>query len=153
MPHSQTKTVDRIAAIAAGVSGIGVQRVKKGYVNYAENVDWEQQVKQLAPEVQGFFSCWLRSCDQLSQNEAGTFNIAGELAVYVPKDLSSDMSNAWNFALDFAARLLDQANYEEGELRPLSISIHLLKVLGDTPGVCIFDFGAHGRGKMEFVDP
>ena len=60
--------------------------------------------------------------------------------------------NAWNFALDFAGRLLDQANYQEGELRPLSISIYLLKVLGGAPGVCIFDFGAHGRGKMEFVD-
>lgn len=149
--HSQLKTVDRVAAIASGLAAIGASRVKKGYTNYAESTDWEQEVEALTPEVQGFFSCWLQSCDNLSQHEAGEFDLAGELAVYVPKDLSSSLSNAWTLALDLAAQLLNQANYQEGELRPRGISVHLLKVLGDTPGVCIFDFGAHGKGKMEFV--
>jgi hypothetical protein len=153
MPYTQIATLNRVAAIAAGTAGIGAERVKKGYTNYADNYDWEAAVRSLAPQVQGFFSCWLQSCDNLSQNEAGKFRIAAELAVYVPKDLSSDMSDAWNFVLDFAARLLDQANYQEGELRPSAISIHLQKVLGGTPGVCIFDFGARRQGKMEFVAP
>ena len=151
----QTKTLERVATIAAGIGGIGAGRVSKGFKNYADADNWEETIRGLTAQTQGWFSCWLMSADNLGELQQGTFEMAGELAVYIPKDVSTDLVSAWDFALSVAAALLNTLNYQAGEGYPGSLSIKLVTVRSDNggEGVAIFDFGAYGGGKMSFVDP
>lgn len=156
--HMQTKALDRVVAIAGGLGAIG-ERTAKGFKSYADGYNWQDEVKALNPETQGFFSAWLLGCNNLSQNMGegvGIIRIAAELAVYVPKDVSSEMQSAWDLALDLADAIGTVANWEAGEGIPGPIDIQLAGVLNDNPngpGICVFDFGAYGNGGIKVYDP
>lgn len=149
-----TKCLEGVARIAAAQVSIGAGRVKIGYANYADGYNWEDAIRGLAAQTQGFFSCWLKACTGMGELENGIVQIAGELAVYCPKDTSSDLIAAWELALALAEALYTQSNYIDGEVKASSVSVSLHKLLTDGgPGIAVFDFGAYGNGKIEFLDP
>ena len=77
--------------------------------------------------------------------------IVGELLIAVPKDTSTDLNATWDFAINFAASLCADASYQPGEAKPSRIAFTLHAVETVTmQGVAIFDFGAYGRGGIEF---
>jgi hypothetical protein len=145
-----TKTLDRIVAIAGANAGITASRVAHGYTRYAESDNLEALVAALTPETQGYFSAWLKDVT-IAEYEVFPAKIVGELLVSVPKDTSTDLNSAWDFAINFATSLAADANYLPGEAKPMRISFNLHTIDTVTrQGVAIFDFGAYGKGGIEF---
>ena len=147
-----TKTLDRIVAIAGANSGITAARVARGYTRYADSDNLEALVAALTPETQGYFSAWLKDVT-LAEYEVFPARIVGELLVAVPKDNSTDLNATWDFAINFATSLAADANYLAGESRParITFSLHAIDVV-TRQGIAIFDFGAYGKGGIEFPD-
>lgn len=145
-----TKTLDRIVAIAGANSGITASRVAHGYTRYADSDNLEALVAALTPETQGYFSAWLKEAT-VAEYEVFPAKIVGELLLAVPKDASTDLNAAWDFALNFATSLAADANYLAGEAKPARITFTLHSIDTVTrQGVAIFDFGAYGKGGIEF---
>ena len=147
-----TKTLDRIVAIAGATSGITSARVAHGYTRYADSDNLEALVAALTPETQGYFSAWLKDVT-LAEYEVFPAKIVGELLVAVPKDTSTDLNAAWDFAINFASSLAADANYLAGESKPSKITFTLHKIDTITrQGIAIYDFGAYGKGGIEFPE-
>ena len=147
-----TKTLDRIVAIAAANSGITGSRIARGYTRYADSDNLQALVAGLTPESQGYFSAWLKDVT-LAENEVYPARIVGELLLSVPKDSSTDLNTAWDFVINFASSLAADANYQPGEAKPsrVAFSLHAIDT-SSTQGIAIFDFGAYGRGGIEFPE-
>jgi hypothetical protein len=147
-----TKTLDRIVAIAGANSGITAARVAHGYTRYADTDNLEALVAGLTPETQGYFSAWLKDVT-VAENEVFPARIVGELLIAVPKDTTTDLNATWDFAINFAASLTADASYLPGEAKPMrvSFSLHAIDVV-TRQGIAIFDFGAYGKGGIEFPD-
>jgi hypothetical protein len=148
-----TKTLDRVVAIAGANSGITASRVAHGYTRYADTDNLEALVSGLTPETQGYFSAWLKDVS-VAENEVFPARIVGELLVSVPKDTTTDLNAAWDFAINFATSLTADSSYLAGEAKPsrVSFSLHAIDVV-TRQGIAIFDFGAYGKGGIEFPDP
>ena len=147
-----TKTLDRIVAIASATSGITSARVAHGYTRYADSDNLEALVAALTPETQGYFSAWVKDVT-LAEYEVFPAKIIGELLVAVPKDTTTDLNAAWDFAINFATNLAADANYLAGEAKPMRISFNLHSIDTITrQGIAIFDFGAYGKGGIEFPE-
>jgi len=147
-----TKTLDRIVAIASANSGITGSRVARGYTRYADTDNLQALVAGLTPELQGYFSAWLKDVT-IAENEVYPARIVGELLLAVPKDASTDLNAAWDFAINFAASLTADTNYQPGESKPsrVAFSLHTIDTI-TAQGIAIFDFGAYGKGGIEFPE-
>jgi hypothetical protein len=147
-----TKTLDRIVAIAGANAGITGSRVAHGYTRYADAENLQVLVAALTPETQGYFSAWLKDVT-IAENEVYPARICGELLLAVTKDSSTDLNAAWDFAVNFAASLAADTNYQPGEAKPsrVAFSLHSIETIS-AQGIAIFDFGAYGKGGIEFPE-
>lgn len=155
-----TKTLDKVLAVAKANSGIGINRAFQGYKRWANNENLEDQIRGLAAETQGYFFCQLKNAgysDSTTSSRPEEFSIAAELVVYVPKDTTTDLNAAWDFACGLAMELSSAANFNEAD-RGLGIpvrcrfNLHNLDVV-EKGGIAVFDFGRHGGGEITFLDP
>jgi len=144
----ETKTLDRVCALAAAQPGIGSARVSKGYRPWSENEHFQAQVRALAAETQGYF--WA-ALDQVAPRQASghAFRLVGELALYVPAQAATDLNAAWEFALALRDALENPAAYGDGEF-PMRLTVRFrgVEALAEG-GVAIFDFGAGSGGSLE----
>ena len=164
-----TQYMDAIAAIATAYGGGGIVSPKPGYTRWADGQNYEQLVAALNPvtptappasPVQGFFSYWLKDFEYV-ENELNPARIIGEMAVYVPKDTSTDMNAAWDFMIGFVQAIGAGTNYLTGAgfaavnlAPPGPIRCSLFKVqMIETGGLCMFDFGNYGSGGITIPDP
>jgi hypothetical protein len=147
-----TRTLDRIIAIAGANSGITAARVARGYTRYADSDNLEALVAALTPETQGYFSAWLKDVT-VAEYEVFPARVVGELLIAVPKDTSTDLNATWDFVINFANSLAADANYVPGEAKPsrITFSLHAIDVV-TRQGIAIFDFGAYGKGGIEFPE-
>lgn len=148
-----TKTLDRIHAQAAAQAGITAARAFKGYKRWTDTEDFLELVRALTAENQGYF--WVRIAGVNSEGslQKHVWEFEAELAVYVPKDTTTDLNSAWDFAHTLAAALEDESAYGDGEHVP-RVSYALRKV--DTlekASVALFGFGHGGLGRMQVIDP
>lgn len=155
MPASrvETKTLERIATIAKGISGIGSSRVDTGLVPVSDSDDFEAKVKALTAETQGYFWVALKSAVCKQRDVQHDLEFYAELIVPVAKETSTSLVSAWEFALSLRDALETSSNYSAGEV-PVSVSVGLRCVRPLKGGwYAIFDFGGHGDGRMVAVDP
>ena len=150
----ETKTLDRICAIAAAQSGIGAARVLKGYRRWSETEDFQALVRSLAAETQGYFWAALRAVRSHGQTELATLSFAAELVVAVPTDASTDLNAAWEFALALRDALQTEASYGDGEFVPaLTVALRGVDAVAGG-GIAVFDFGTGAAGgSMQVADP
>lgn len=148
-----TRTLDRIAAIAAGVSGIGAARVHQGYRRFAEAENFDAQVAALAPETEGIFAFWFLRGGHAADASDAQFDVAGELVFRLPKDASSDGNAAIELAERLKDELLDGGNYQEGEGAPQAVRYAFAGLeTVRAAGVGVFSFGSDPKagGAMRF---
>jgi hypothetical protein len=144
--------------------------VQQGYRRYTDAENFEALVRSLHPvtpsappasPIQGYFSFWLKRI-KFVEMELSPGKLIGELAVFVPKDTSTDMDAAWDFCITFVQQLGAGANYlASGGFTPPGISLippeiecELYKICDETKGgVAIFDFGNYGNGGITIPDP
>jgi len=147
-----TIQLDGVARIAGAVSGIGSTRVYEGYKRFDDCDQFEQDVEALNPETAGFWSCWISSYDSDGDGELVRLSINGELVVFVPKDRTTYMNQANELAFEVASALLTTGNWQSDEVRPSGVGYrfdHIKHI--ETGGLCYFDFGSFGGGRIEFV--
>lgn len=155
MPGSriETKTLERIVAIAKAISGIGASRVDTGLVPVSDAEDFEAKVKLLKAESQGYFWVALKSVRCVQRGVQHNIDFYAELVVPVAKETSTSLVTAWEFALSLRDALELSSNYSAGEVPP-AVSVGLRHVRPLKGGwYAIFDFGGHGDGQMTAVDP
>lgn len=156
----QTKTLDKVLAVAKGITGIGSSRAFQGYKRWTDAENKAGLIKALTAETQGYFHCMLKSAGSVDDTVADrpeTFDIIGELQVGIAKDTSSDLNTAWELALSLSNALALNANFNEAD-RGLGIPQYcrfsLLNVdVVNKGGIMIFDFGMYGGGGIRFLDP
>ena len=145
-----TDTADEIERIVG--TFITPANVTQGYTRYGESDNWYQSVVSLTPEIEGYFRFALdRIRYEVLSQSVGTYY--AELAVYIPKDTSSDMHDAWDLANSIGAALTDQSNYTKGAVPTLAeVQLDRVDVLA-SGGIAYFLFGRPGSGGLEFIDP
>lgn len=152
-----TATLDRVIALAGGVSAIGTGRAIQGYKRWHEATNFENDVSLLGAQTQGYFFAELGPCERsLDGMDLPLFSILGELVCWVPKQTDSDMSAAWDMATDLVEVLTTSTNYTAASNEAQCLRIRWRKHSHDvkeTGGIFRFDFGKYGRGVMEFIDP
>lgn len=155
MPASriETKTLEKIATIAASISGIGATRVKTGFIPWSDSEEWLAQIKALTVEAQGYFWVTLKTVRGIKRGVQHDLEFLGELAVPIAKETSTTLVSAWEFALSLRDALELTGNYATGEAVPM-VSVDLAEVRALEKGyVAIFSFGGRGGGQMTAVDP
>jgi hypothetical protein len=146
--HTETKTLDRICALAAAQAGIGAQRVAKGYRRWSESEHFQEQVRACAAEVQGYFWAALKKVSPPAAQGGHAAWFIGELAVYVPAQVSTDLNAAWDFVLGLRDALENPANYGDGEFAPnVAVQFRGVEAVAEG-GLAVFDFGAYGSGSL-----
>lgn len=146
--YPETKTLERVCALAAARPGVGAARVAKGYRRWSEDEHFQEQVRALGAETQGYFSAALRRAAHDVGRGAHGVEIVAELAVYVPVQVSTDLNAAWEFALALRDVLEDPAAYADGEFAPrVSVQFRGVEAVADG-GIAFFDFGAYGGGSV-----
>ena len=152
-----TATLDRVIALAGAQAAIGTGRAFQSYKRFAEATNFEKDVELLAAQTQGYFFAELGRCERTQDGlDIPPFTIKGELVCHVPKETSSDLSSAWDLAIDIAEVLTTSTNYDAAQNQAQCKSIVWEKYKHDiieTGGVFRFDFGKYGNGRMEFIDP
>jgi hypothetical protein len=168
---SITQYMDAIGNIARAfpIGTGGGLTVEPGKRTYADNENFEALIRGLNPvtptappasPVQGYFSYWVKDFE-FSPDDVSPARIIGELAVFVPKDVSTDMNAAIDFMVNFGNALVDQTNYMSvagyaaiNLIRPRNIQCSLYKIDdAERGGVAIFDFGNYGSGGITLIDP
>lgn len=152
-----TATLDRVIALAQGVTAIGSNRAFQSYKRFAEATNFEKDVELLTAQTQGYFIAELGECERSQDGlDLPPFTIKAELVCHVPKETSSDLSSAWDMAIDLAETLTTSTNYDGSLNQAQCARIRWRKHSHDiieTGGVLRFDFGKYGFGGLEFIDP
>ncbi|MBE7465469.1 MAG: hypothetical protein HS116_18485 [Planctomycetes bacterium] len=150
----ETKTLDKICALAAAHAGITAARVSQGYKRWPETDNFDKLVRAQTAETEGYFWAALKSVRSNGQGELAILSFYAELVVKVAKDSSSDLNAAWEFALSLRDQLQAEANYGNGEF-PARITIGLVSIDAvQGMGIAVFDFGTgEAGGSMEVADP
>lgn len=142
---------DQIKAVVTAVAGI--TSVDQGYARYTDAQNFEEIVASMTPEVQGRFRFNLDEVRYLPL-DASVGNWFGELAVFVPKDVSSNMDKAWTLCLQVVNAIGDQANFVNLGIIPRQIVCAFDRIdIIHAGGIAYFTFGRPGSGGIEMVDP
>lgn len=171
-----TKYMDAIGNIARAFDGVGltgspkVLTVVPGYKRYAESESFQNAIEAsiavapIAPPASqptGYFSYWIRDVEFMSL-DIRPGNIVGELALFVPQNVNTDMNAAWDFVVNFIAVLGDPANFQASAgyasislptPGPIRCSFKGLDARASGGGIALFDFGNYGSGGIQIPDP
>jgi hypothetical protein len=149
----ETKTLDRLCALAAAHSGIGATRVSKGYRRWSEAEHFEGLVRALSAQTQGFFWAALKRVADAPGGERRALTLMAELAVYVPAQVSTDLNAAWEFVLAVKDALEDPLQYGDGEFPPrITVEFKGVETVADG-GVTVFEFEAACGARDELFVP
>jgi hypothetical protein len=147
--RAETKTLDRLCALAAAQPGIGSGRVAKGYRRWSEDEHFQERVRALAAETQGYFWAALKRVADPPDREWRTVSCVAELALYVPAQASTDLNAAWEFALHLKDVLEEPANYGDGEFPPkIEVEMRGVEALAEG-GVTVFELTASSAAREE----
>jgi len=131
--------------IAIATVGIGDKsRVFLGYKRWPDEANFEDMVTEQNRETQGWlslqFSRYNQELDGISH-----LIVNAELVVYVPKDDSSWMCDAFDFAYELQSNWMDSDNWlpGEGKLDKGEFTLREIKTI-ETGGLAYFDFGPDG---------
>ncbi|MCW8128911.1 MAG: hypothetical protein KIS92_00875 [Planctomycetota bacterium] len=151
---TETKTLERIWAIATAYDGIGAERCFKGFKRFDDDDNLNKLVRATTPNTQAYFWAGLRSVNSPGRNERKTYRFAAQLLMHVPKDTSNDLVALWEYALGLRDALELDSSYGNGEFRP-RVSIALSKInTVEKGGIAVFDFGSgEAGGEMIAIDP
>ena len=142
---------NQIKTVVAAVTGI--VDVHQGYSRYSDADNWEQSVTALSAETEGRFRFALDTIDYVPQ-DVSHGHFYAELAIYVPKDVSSDMTTAWALALKVQEALGLQSNFQQLGMFPGRILMSLDRIdVIESGGIAYFIFGRPGSGGIDMVDP
>jgi hypothetical protein len=145
--RAETKTLDRLCALAAAQTGIGSSRVAKGYRRWSENEHFQERVRALAAETQGYFWAALQRVANAPEREWRAVTCAAELVLYVPAQASTDLNAAWEFALNLKDVLESPSNYGDGEFPPrITVEMRGIEALAEG-GVTVFEFAAASAAR------
>lgn len=149
-----TKTFARINAIVTAYTGIGAGRLLKGYKRFTDTENFYALVRALVTDTQGYYWSAIRNIGSAGPLQKTVWKFDGMLWMPLPKDTSSDLTVAWEYAMGLQAALETDSSYGDGEHVPhVSISAAPPEVLQKL-GVLIFDFGSgEFGGSMEVIDP
>ena len=151
-----TKTLNQVIVVAKTISGIGNDRAFQGYHRFKDSENFEDMITRLTPYTQGYFLADLGPCTREYLGTPG-FTVKGSLYISAPKDDSSTLDAAYDFADSLANALSLPSNFIEADSAlalpkrvrwaPYQMDSHKSK------GVFIFDFGHYGAGEISFIDP
>lgn len=134
-----TKTADAIKTKVAAVLGIstawqGHQRIDDGLL--------EDNIRALNAEQQGYFWFWFDERTYGPQTQTGEIAFRAQLGVRMDKDVSTDMTLAYDFAERIGAAMAKESNFVTAGSRPSRITWNPL-VPGAKPmedNICYFEY-------------
>ena len=124
-------------------------RIGAGYRRFDEDENWEEKIEALTPETMGWFDLEIGrvtvSADDLDSYPA---RLKAALFVYVPKDVSTDLTTSWDLAISFFRALIASANFSGPWPNKLTFGLHDIETL-ESGGIACFDCGCFGEGGIE----
>lgn len=137
-------------ACTAGASN----RIGAGYRRFGDTENWEDTVAGLSPETQAWFDLEIDTVT-LAENEVFPAKLIGALFVHTPKDVSTNLSVAWDFVTAFLGEVVKSANYTSlYGIWPSKVTVRHKKTEDvDDAGITTFDLGNYGSGGIEVPDP
>ena len=152
MANAITDTLDNLATIVGAVSGID-NRIHQGYIRFSATQNYEDMITALTPYTQGYFDFWFLESTLGIRGDPATFNVAGELHVYVPKETSDDLNSPIELATNVRNAIMTPANWStSGLCMPTICTFRFVGVnVTHTPGVATFAFGGDNGGNMTFL--
>jgi len=151
MSNVWINTFNKINTVITAVPGI--IDCHAGYHRYTDSENWEFDTTELTPEVQGRFRF---NIDTIVYKplDASIGYFYGELGIYLPKEVTTPMTNAWTLATNVQYALGDQANFADLGVVPQQILMCLDRIdVVATGGIGYWVFGRTGSGGIEYIDP
>ena len=142
------------AAISTAVALVsGITDVHQGYHRYTDTEVWEYDTTALTPEVQGRFR-FNRDTINFKPLDISTGYYYAELAIYLPKEVNSNMTVAWALATAVQRAIGTQANYDAIGMVPQMVQMSLDRIdVIQSDGIAYFTFGRPGSAGIEIIDP
>jgi hypothetical protein len=142
------------AAINTAVTNVsGIFDVHQGYHRYTDSENWEFDTTGLTAEVQGRFR-FNRDSVNYKPLDVSTGYYYAELAIYLPKEVNSNMTLAWALATEVQKAIGDGSNYDTIGMVPQTVSMNLDRIdVIQSDGIAYFTFGSPGSAGIEIIDP
>lgn len=105
-----TKMLDRIKTVVEALTPF-TGRVYQGKKRFSEAENFEETLKGLTAQSQGYFSFWLehRSCGV--RNETTEATVSGIAAIYMPKDTTTDENTCLETMDNLCSALTKESNF------------------------------------------